>query len=93
MLLILLLDALSSIGEGEAILTLGKWFLIALLLVLLLIGPVGYLWSRDTKKQSDLEPKETQPVKPAKQARGARFLLWMMVAVMVVSFVALSGWS
>jgi hypothetical protein len=85
MLLTLLLDALSAISEGEAILLLGKMCL----LVLLPLGLLGYLWSRHIERQFDRKPKE---VKPAKQVKGASLFLWTMVVVMLISFVALGTW-
>ena len=81
-----LLDPLGAIGEAEAMLGIGKLFF----LVVVPIGLLVYLWSLHIRKQFDREPKQ---VKPEKELRGADVFVWMMVAVMVVSFVALAGWS
>jgi hypothetical protein len=81
-----LLDPLGAIGEAEAMLASGK----LLFLVVVPIGLLVYLWSLHIRKKFSREP---QQVKPAKEVRGADVFLWMMVAVMVISFVALAGWS
>jgi hypothetical protein len=86
MLLTLLLDALSAIGEGEAMLAIGK----LLFLVVVPIGVLVYLWSRHIDKQFDREPKQA---KPAKQVQGAHVFLWVMVAVMLIGFMTLAGWT
>jgi hypothetical protein len=86
MLLLPLLDPLGAIADAAIIILLGK----LLCLVLLVVGLPLWLWSRHIGKQFDREPRQATP---AKEVRGAQVFLWIMVAVMVVSFVALSGWS
>lgn len=85
MLPTLLLDALSAIGEAEAMFFFGKLFLLVVVPIALLL----YFWSRHIGEQFDREPKQA---KPSKQVQGAHVFLWIMIAVMVVSFLALSGW-
>lgn len=93
MLSTLLLDALSALGEANAMILLGKLLCTVLFMVVLPLWLLLHLWSRHIGKQFDREPKQAKQVKPAKQVRGAGVLLWLMVAVMVASFVALSSWS
>jgi hypothetical protein len=56
-MLLFLLDALSAIGEGEALLFLFKLFFVGLLPVVLLLA---YWWHR-LGKQFDREPQASRP--------------------------------
>jgi len=90
MLLLPLLDPLGAIGDANVIIFLGKSLCLVLVIVVLPLWLLLRFWSRHSGKQFDREP---QRATPAKEVRGAQVFLWIMVAVMVVSFVALSGWS
>lgn len=75
-------------GEGIAMLF-GLAFLLVVVPIIIL---VGHLWGRHIEKQFDREPKAVEEAKPPKQVRGAPLFLWIMVAAMLVSFVALGTW-
>ena len=72
-------------GEGLAIMYCSVFLLVVVPIVVL----IGHLWGRHIEKQFDRGPKE---VKPAKQVKGAPTFLWMMVVVMLISFIALGTW-
>jgi 4-hydroxybenzoate polyprenyltransferase len=84
MLLTLLLDALSAIGEGEALLLLIKLAFFAAVPIGLLI----HLWIRQIDKQLEREPKE---VKPARQVKGEDAWLWFLGAIMLIALVTLGS--
>jgi hypothetical protein len=84
MLLTLLLDALSAIGEGEALLLLIK----LAFFVAVPIGLLIYFWSRQIEKQLEREPKEA---KAARQVKGEDAWLWFLGVIMLIALVALGS--
>jgi hypothetical protein len=92
-MLLFLLDALSAIGEGEALLFLFKLFFLGLLLVVLLLA---YWWHR-LGKQFDREPKAPRVLPPITDAGSGKWYLLALGLAMCFAVgmlaVALAQWS
>jgi len=90
---LLLLDALSALGEGEALLFLFKLFFLGVL-------PVGLLlayWRRHIGKQFDREPKPPRS-RPLPSEEAGSWGLYLLLLVLALGFVgilavALLEWS
>ena len=90
MLPLTLLDPLGAVGEAKAIILFGKWLCLVLFAVVLPLWLLLRRWGHPTGQQSAREPQE---LKLTEQAEGTSVFLWMMMAVMLVSFMALAGWT
>jgi len=85
-----LLDPLGAVDEARAIILFGNWLCLVLFAVVLPLWLLLRRWSHPTGRQSAREPQE---LKLTEQAEGTPVFLWMMMAVMLASFMALAGWT
>lgn len=83
------LDPLGAVDEARAIILFGKWLCLVLFAVVLPLWLLLRRWSHPTGRQSAREPQELKLT----EQEGTPVFLWMMMAVMLVSFMALAGWT
>jgi hypothetical protein len=84
----------------RVLLLMGDWgdgVVIGLGLAFLLLGVplivlIATLWGRHIEKQFDRTPPPAPPAKPPPPVQGARLFLGLLVAAMLVLFVALATW-
>lgn len=85
-----LLYPLGAVGEARAIIHFGKWLCLVLFAVVL---PLWLLLRRRGHPTGEQSARELQELKLTEQAEATPVFLWMMMAVMLVSFMALAGWT